>query len=49
MPFFEKMLAEIGSDYFLKHDLLRHYAAELIHDALKLQPAGRRPPMPKPG
>ncbi len=37
--FFEKMLAEIDSDYFLKYDLLRHYAAELIHYALKLQPA----------
>ena len=37
--FFEKMLAEINSDYFLKYDLLRHYAAELIHYALKLQPA----------
>lgn len=36
---FEKMLTEINSNYFLKYDLLRHYAAELIHYALKLQPA----------
>ena len=37
--FFEKMLGEINSSYFLKYDLLRHYAAEPIHYALKLQPA----------
>lgn len=37
--FFEKMLIEIESSYFLKYDLLRNYAAELIHYALKLQPA----------
>ena len=36
---FERMLTEMDSDYFLKHDLLRHHAAELIHYALKLQPA----------
>ena len=36
---FEKMLAELHSDYFLKYDLLRHYAAELLHYALKLRPA----------
>ena len=36
---FEKMLAETNSSYLLKYDLLRHYAAELIHYALKLQPA----------
>ena len=36
---FEKMLADINSDYPLKYDLLRHYVAELIHYALKLRPA----------
>lgn len=36
---FEKMLAEINSDYPLKYDLLRNYVAELIHYALKLRPA----------
>ena len=46
---FEKMLAEINSNYFLKYDLLRHYAAELIHYALKLQPAAslHQPPNAK--
>jgi AraC family transcriptional regulator, transcriptional activator of pobA len=36
---FEKMLAELASDYVLKYDLLRNYAAELVHYALKLRPA----------
>jgi AraC family transcriptional activator of pobA len=36
---FEKMLAEIASDYALKYDLLRNYAAELVHYALKLRPS----------
>ena len=36
---FEKMLTEIRSDYPLKYELLRNYVAELIHYALKLQPA----------
>lgn len=39
---FEKMLAELQSDYLLKYDLLRSYAAELIHYALKLRPADTR-------
>jgi AraC-like DNA-binding protein len=39
---FEKMLAEIASDYALKYDLLRNYAAELIHYALKLRPSDAR-------
>jgi AraC-like DNA-binding protein len=39
---FEKMLAETGSDYALKYDLLRNYAAELIHYALKLRPSDAR-------
>ena len=38
---FEKMLAEVNSDYALKYDLLQNYAAELLHYALKLRPAAR--------
>ncbi|TGE27979.1 helix-turn-helix domain-containing protein [Hymenobacter metallicola] len=36
---FEKMTAEIDSDYAYKYDLLRNYVFELLHSALKLQPA----------
>jgi len=36
---FEKMLTELASDYLLKYDLLRTYASELLHYALKLRPA----------
>ncbi|WP_211295107.1 helix-turn-helix domain-containing protein [Neolewinella xylanilytica] len=36
---FEKMLREVDSDYPHKYDLLRNYAAEMIHYALKLQPS----------
>jgi AraC-like DNA-binding protein len=36
---FEKMFAEINSDYAFKYDLLRNYVFELIHGAQKLQPA----------
>ena len=35
---FEKMLTEVTSDYPLKHELLRNYAAEVLHFALKLRP-----------
>lgn len=35
---FQKMLAEIASDYPYKYDLLRNYVTELIHYALKMQP-----------
>jgi AraC family transcriptional regulator, transcriptional activator of pobA len=35
---FEKMLAEIGSDYQFKYDLLRNYVTEIIHYALKIKP-----------
>lgn len=38
-PLFEKMLAEINSDYTHKYDLLRTYVFELLHSALKLHPA----------
>lgn len=36
---FDKMLAEIASDYVFKYDLLRGYLNELIHLALKTQPS----------
>lgn len=36
---FEKMLDEIGSDYTYKYDLIRNYVTEMIHYALKMQPA----------
>ena len=35
---FEKMLTEIKSDYAYKFDLLRNYAIELAHFAMKRQP-----------
>jgi AraC-like DNA-binding protein len=43
---FEKMLTELASDYLLKYELLRTYAAELLHYALKLQPAPTSYPSP---
>ncbi|TPG62373.1 helix-turn-helix domain-containing protein [Hymenobacter nivis] len=36
---FQKMFAELDSDYVYKYDLLRGYVWELIHSAMKLQPA----------
>ena len=36
---FEKMTTELDSDYAFKYDLLRNYVFELVHSALKLQPA----------
>ncbi|OGX90802.1 helix-turn-helix domain-containing protein [Hymenobacter coccineus] len=36
---FQKMMAELDSDYAFKYDLLRGYVLELIHSAQKLQPA----------
>ncbi|WP_311136254.1 helix-turn-helix domain-containing protein [Hymenobacter cellulosivorans] len=33
------MFVEIDSDYAYKYDLLRNYVFELVHSALKLQPA----------
>jgi len=35
---FEKMFAEIGSDYIHKYDVLRNLVFELLHFAMKLQP-----------
>ncbi len=43
---FEKMLRELQSDYPRKDDLIRHYAAELMHAALKLDPAETLHPHP---
>lgn len=36
---FNKMLEEIRSGYVYKYDLLRNYVFELVHYALKMQPA----------
>ena len=36
---FEKMLQEVSSDYAYKYDLLRNWTQELIHLAMKMQPA----------
>lgn len=36
---FGKMLREIDSDYVYKYDLLRNYVTEVVHYALKMQPA----------
>ena len=43
---FGKMLTDLNSYYSLKYDLLRNYAAELIHYALKLRPAATPYPHP---
>ena len=43
---FEKMLRERDSDYVRKEDLIRHYAAEVMHYALKLHPAETLHPHP---
>ena len=36
---FRKMQEEINSEYIYKYDLLRNYVTEIIHYALKMQPA----------
>lgn len=36
---FQKMIAEDGTAYMFKHDLMRNYINLLIHEALKMQPA----------
>src|SRR5262249_45208320 len=36
---FEKMLEELKSDYRFKFDLIRNYIMEMVHYALKMQPA----------
>jgi len=43
---FEKMLKEMSSDYAFRDDLLRNWTMELIHIALKMQPASRIADMP---
>lgn len=41
LAIFEKMIAELDSDYIFKYDLLRSYVTELIHYAMKIQPSNR--------
>ncbi|MBN9383244.1 MAG: helix-turn-helix transcriptional regulator [Chitinophagaceae bacterium] len=36
---FEKMLEELRSDYRFKFDLIRNYIMEMVHYAMKMQPA----------
>jgi AraC-like DNA-binding protein len=36
---YQKMIAEINSDFAFKYDVLRNLVFELIHSALKMQPA----------
>ena len=36
---YNKMFAEIGTDYVYKYDVLRNLVFELIHSAMKMQPA----------
>lgn len=35
---FDKMIAEINSDYVFKYDLIRNYIMEMIHYAMKIHP-----------
>lgn len=38
---FEKMFAEIGSDYIHKYDVLRNLVFDLLHFAMKMQPSSK--------
>ncbi|WP_422348341.1 helix-turn-helix domain-containing protein [Flagellimonas sp.] len=38
-PLFQRMFEELNSDYAFKYDILRNLVFELIHEAMKLQPA----------
>ena len=38
-PIYEKMVAEIGSDYIHKYDVLRNLVFELLHFAMKMEPS----------
>jgi len=38
---FEKMLEEMQGDYRFKYDLIRNYIMEMVHYALKMQPADK--------
>ncbi|RPD39361.1 helix-turn-helix domain-containing protein [Chitinophaga barathri] len=40
---YQKMFAEIASDYVFKYDVLRNLVMELVHTALKLRPALMKP------
>lgn len=39
IPLFQRMFKELSSDYAYKYDILRNLVFELIHTAMKLQPA----------
>ena len=41
---FVKMLEELDSDYVFKYDVLRNATLDLVHRALRLQPAATSPP-----
>jgi len=43
---FDKMFTEIGDDYLYKYDVLRNLVFELIHSAMKMQPAKLANPTP---
>ncbi len=43
---FARMVADLASDYVFKYDALRHATLELIHMALRLQPAAALPQHP---
>ncbi|MBP1612690.1 MAG: putative AraC family transcriptional regulator [Bacteroidetes bacterium] len=43
---YDKMFAEIASDYIYKYDVLRNLVTELIHTALKMRPAIMEPVEP---
>ncbi|GAB3933941.1 hypothetical protein [Mucilaginibacter myungsuensis] len=40
IPLFQKMLLEQDADYAYKDEMIRNYISLLIHEALKIQPAG---------
>jgi AraC family transcriptional regulator, transcriptional activator of pobA len=40
-PFYQKMFAEINSDYVHKYDVLRNLVFELLHFAMKMQPSSQ--------
>lgn len=42
-PIYERMFAEIASEYAYKYDVLRNLTMELIHTAMKMRPAKAEP------
>lgn len=44
---YDKMFAEIASEYIYKYDVLRNLVTELIHTALKMRPAIMEPVEPR--